>query len=249
MENKTPRCIAYVILHYGAEYLREALLSVKDHVEKVVVLYTPSGSQGHATDIPPIESRDELQKICHDTLGEQLIWVDGTWTHEAHHREAVYGYTQGYDVLINVDADEIYNQTDISVAIQEVFEGTARYRTVNGFRNLWKSFYHEAVDFFRPVRFVNLNADNTIQQEIMCRIYHFSCAQDIKTIEYKWNISGHKDELRPDWFDIYKNWSTENRIKWLHPVSVTVWEEAIPFNPQEMPLFMREHKNYSKEVI
>lgn len=247
MENK-PKVLGYAILHYGKEYWREALLSVVNHVDKFVVLYTDQCSQGHGTELSCPDSREELYKIAEEVLGEKLIWEDGVWGHEAHHRDAVTPHTQGFDVLVNVDADEVYNQEDLPKAIQKCFEGRFRYGIVKGFVNLWKNFKTQAKDEFRPVRFTNLNRTGG-QEEIMCRIYHFSCAQSRETISYKWQISGHKDELRPDWFSIYDAWSAENRLKLLHPVSLGVWLEAVDFNPEEMPDFMRSHKNWGIENI
>ena len=43
------RTIGFLTIHYGLEYLKESLASIKEHCEKVVVAYTETPSHGFAT--------------------------------------------------------------------------------------------------------------------------------------------------------------------------------------------------------
>ena len=44
--NRNMRVIGLMTIHYGKEYLKESLLSVKNHCEKIVVAYTSKPSHG-----------------------------------------------------------------------------------------------------------------------------------------------------------------------------------------------------------
>ena len=45
------KVLGFMTIHYAGDYLREALLSVVDHVDKMVIAYSKQPSQGHGTNL------------------------------------------------------------------------------------------------------------------------------------------------------------------------------------------------------
>jgi len=223
------KVIAEVILHYGKETLEYALKSLEPFADKIVILYSKYPSQGFSspTAVNP-DTREELFAIAKKF--PKTEWVDcQPMGSEGEHRGRIFEYTKEYDVCMLCDADEVYEPNDLGRVLHEVFIGDKRYYNVDGFIHFWKTKEWCCTDSFRPTRFIRLAANDNSYGEVKCRIYHFSCAQDIKTIQYKWTVSGHHDELRKDWFQIFNDWSPENQIKDVHPTSFGVWPAVQKF--------------------
>lgn len=236
----------YMSLMYGKEYLEASLLSVKDHIDKFVILYTPVGSQGHKTNLPNPDSEEEMRQIAQDVMGEKLIWSNKKYEYEAQHRDDALNYVGNSDILLGLDADEVFEPSDIDNALKTVFDGKDRWYGVEGFLNFWKSFENVLVDQFRPIRFINLK-NTRGQGEVHQTIYHFSCAQRAEIIKFKWELSGHKSELFPDWQDKYFNWTPET--EWLHPASHQIWHKPTSFNKELLPDILRQHRNFNLLLI
>ena len=233
-------------LAYGKEYLRESLMSVRDHVEKFVVLYTPKGSQGRHSAEPFPDNRDELFDICMSVLGGKLIWNEAEYGNEGAHRSDIYRFSTGYDLILTLDSDEIMEEKDIPNALKLAYESDKRYMGIAGFINFWRSFNHVCLDGFRPIRIINLRMESG-QGEVPLRIYHFSTAQSERIVRYKWAVSGHADELRKDWLEKYINW-TGPEVGDLHPTSIGLWN-TIPFDKTTLPEILKHHPNYNLEKI
>lgn len=243
---RKPRVIAYMPLHYGCEYLEYSLKAMYNHVEKIMIFYTENPSYGHGTDIPCPETEEDLKKIALQC--DKVEWFKGRWGAEGEHRHEIFKYTKDYDVVITCDSDEVFGD-DLPQAIEFVSKGLHKRYGVNGYVNFWHSFNHEVKDFFRPVRFHNLHGADT-QGEVNCTIYHFSCAQRDEIMNYKYQIHGHKDELRPDYLNsIYYGWRNNNSMKLLHPSSLGVWGDAFPYNKNQMSELMKSHPNFNKNII
>lgn len=223
------RVIAEMILHYGKEYMEKALQSIDPFVDKIVILYSPTASQGHPTDLVCPDTREELKAIA-DKF-PKVEWVDCIeMGNEGQHRAAIFAYTDGYDVLMLCDSDEVYEPEDLPKVLEEVYNSPKRYHLVEGFIHFWKSHKWFLDDHFRPMRFINLNRKPEDGDTVVkCRIYHFSYCQSIEIIKYKLKVSGHFDEFRPEWLGIFETWTPENRLHKLHPTTYGVWEEAKEF--------------------
>lgn len=226
------RVIGYIPLMYGKEYLEACIKSMEKHVEKIIVVYTDQPSQGHATHIPCPENEQELKDIAFKA-SDKVEWHKGLFAFEAQHREYILKHCTGYDLVFTLDADEVVEDKDIQNALKLAYESDKRHIGISGFINFWRSFNYACYDGFIPYRIINLrNSGGTGQVD--CRIYHFSTAQDINTIRFKWNISGHKDELKKGWIDnVYLKWTPENNFPDLHPVSIGLWN-ATPFDKENI---------------
>lgn len=246
---KTPKTICYVPLHYGKEYLKESLLSVIDVVDKIVIIYSETPSYGHGTSAKCPESEMDLFNIAMPICGDKLIWRKEKFCNEGEHRGFIYNFTEGYDVVLAIDADEVFKTEELKKAIQLCYEGDKRYYGIAGYLNFWRSFNYVCVDGFTPIRLTNLH-NQSGEGVLPCTIYHFSCAQGSEIMNYKYKIHGHANELRLNWLhDTYFSWTPQNKTKFLHPTSVDIWGEAIPFDKNELPESLKNHPNFNKEII
>lgn len=243
----TNKILAYAPVHYGCEYIKEAIQSVAPLVNKIVILYTKKPSYGFGTDIQCPDTEEALRNIA-EAASEKVQWVSDQWGTEGEHREAIYKYSEGYDIIIAFDADEVFNQEDLPKALETVYHGTARYWGVEGYINFWKTFDWHVFDFFRPIRFTNLR--NTWgEAEVHQTIYHFSCCQRDEIMNYKYKIHGHKDEISGDWLrDKYYAWTPENRVQFLHPASQQIWGDALAYDKTTLPESLKLHPNYNKSI-
>lgn len=241
------KIICYIPLHYGGEYLGEAIKSVQDHVEKIIILYTKNPSFGFGTDMECPESKSELEEIA-NSASNKIEWIDIEMGTEGDHRSYIYEFADGYDGILTIDSDEVFDSIDLPLAINTAMKSTKRYIGFSGYINFWKSFNHACYDGFTPIRFINLHNESG-EDVVSCKVYHFSTAQKIEIMEYKLLIHGHKDEIRPNWFEnVYKAWSIENNFGNLHLVSENLWN-AVPYDKNKLPDLLKKHPNFNKDVI
>lgn len=238
--------LGYMPLFYGKEYLRESLESVVKHVGRFVVLYTNQPSYGFGTTATCPDSEEELRAIAEEVLGDKLLWVRGSWGQEGAHRGEILRYSGGFDGILAIDADEVYCQETLPLAIEAAMVSPHQYSGFGGYINFWRSFNHACYDGFTPVRFTNLHRDGgTGMGVVSCRVYHFSCAQSKEIMDFKYEIHGHKEELRQDWLEkIYYG----DEMNYVHPVSVEIWV-ATPFDKNTLPESLKAHPNFNKERI
>lgn len=239
-------------LHYGKEYLREALLSVIDLCDKFVIVYSSKPSYSHGTDVKCPETELELLDIALKVCGTKLIWHKHEFANEGEHRGHIYRYANHLksDLVLSVDADEIFLTSELKVALETAYKSDKRYFGIGGYINFWRSFSFVAYDSFTPIRITNLH-NQSGEGVLPCTVYHFSCAQSEEIMRYKLLVHGHKDEIRPRWLeDIYLKWTPENNFGNLHLVSYipALWN-ATPFPKDTLPTILKEHPNYNKYLI
>lgn len=249
INNQNIKVLTYCPLHYGVEYLACALQSILEVSDKIVILYSPLPSYGHGTDIQCPETEDELMKIATEVCGEKLVWHNQQFGNEGEHRGFIYQLAEGYDLVLAIDADEIFHEDELKVALQMAYKGDKRYYGIGGYLNFWRSFSWVCIDGFTPVRITNLHNESG-EGVVPCTVYHFSCAQREEIMRYKLLIHGHKDEIRPGWFrDIYLKWTPGKVVEHgLHLVAHNIWN-ATPFDKELLPECLKLHENYNKELI
>lgn len=245
------RVLGFMSVLYGVEYMRESLLSIRDHVEKMVISYTYNPSHGRSTSMPCPESVDEIRAICTEVLGSKLIWDERQrFHHEGEHRAVAREYASGYDLILTIDADEVFEPKDVRQALDFAYNNSQRYYGIKGYVNFWRCFDFACYDGFRPIRIENLRSVNH-EQNLGCplTIYHFSTAQSEAITRYKYTAFGHANELKPNWLEnTFYAWDRTNQIKDLHCVAYNLWN-AEPFDKSVLPDFLKQHPNYNKELI
>lgn len=245
------KVLGYMCVHYAGDYLKESLLSVKDHVDKMVISYSKYGSQGHRTDKPCPDSEKYIFETCFQVLGDKMVWDrKDSYGTESEHRNVKYKYTDGFDLVLTVDSDEVYKSDELPASFEFAYFGKERYYGIDGYINFWRSFNHACYDGFRPIRLENLHRKNNTQNlGLKQTIYHFSTCQPEPIMRYKYLVFGHASELKPNWLDdIYYKWTPDNDISDLHCVSYNLWN-AIPFDKNTLPESLKMHQNFNKDLV
>lgn len=254
--NKDIRVIGYVPLLYGKTYLKAALTSMINHVDKMVILYTDKPSYGHGTSMICPDTEYELKKIAMQVCGDKLIWDQVNVGTEGDHRGLIYKYTKGYDLVLAGDADEVFDEEDLEKALQEAYMSDKALFGLAGYINHFRSFSWACYDSYTPIRIINLHnplrVNNAANEAVVkCRVWHFSTAQPVELMHYKMAIHGHKDELRKNWLqEVFLGWDPnipEKNID-LHSVARGLWN-ATPYDKSQMPAILKDHPFYDKLII
>jgi hypothetical protein len=251
------KTIAYIALHYGADYLAYAIRSVIDHIDELWVLYSPTGSHGHSTTVVCPDHAADLFEIAQQAAGDKLRWYSaspGQWRHEGEQREYIHTLAPDADVILVLDADEIWHSEMVSAVLN--YAGTVQYsEPKHAFRlpmiHMWRSF-HRAIlhDPAFPTRVIFPRIDTKYGDGTVFThkppLVHFGYAQRSEVVKYKLETHGHKNELRPDWYET--RW-LPNAQQDCHPVGSDFWQpEAV--NPLDyLPAWMREHPYFELDVI
>jgi hypothetical protein len=86
------KTFAYIPLHYGAEYLNEAIKTIEPLVDKILIFYTAKPSFGTFTDLFNCpESEEQLHSIA-TTASSKVEWIKVSETGEGRHRNNYQRY-------------------------------------------------------------------------------------------------------------------------------------------------------------
>lgn len=238
------KIISFTALHYGMDYLRDALLSVLDVVDEAWVLYSPIGSHGHRTDTPCPEHMADLYRLACETAGDKLRWYAGTWDYEGSQRDAIYQLAPDADIVLTLDADEVWPEGLAAAAIAELQGSGARYGRM-ALIHFWRSFGRAVLDdAAAPVRIVNKHGEGETTLE--GKLLHFGYAQNSAVVRYKIETHGHKGEWRAEWWA--ERW-VPNAQRDVHPTGIDYWNpEAYDPTPLLTPS-LHTHPYRTLEVI
>jgi hypothetical protein len=248
------RTIAYTALHYGSDYLDWAIQSIIDHVDEYHVLYSAVGSHGHRTDVPNPDTREQLYALASDAAGSKLIWHDGEWAHEGYQRDSIHTYAPDADVILVLDADEIWSEQLAHNLIANVADGAFNHakRVRIPIIHYWRSFYRCVLhDPAYPERIIlprHQGATVTATVPALRPINHMGYAQRSEIVEYKQHTHGHKGEWRKDdWFNSI--FMDPVRRTDLHPVGSEFWtaEDIDPWD--YLPAWMKAHPYADLDII
>jgi hypothetical protein len=240
------------ILHYGKDYLPYAIRSIYHSVEQCHIFYTPTPSHGHFTDIPPIETKEELMQAAYTyDPDDKIKWYDMLGvTHEGPQRDIALQTVQaaGADIVLVIDCDEVWPVGLVERVIKEIEPRTARNYLMN-MVHLWRSFNWACYDEGWPVRIIDLRKDNytSYLRKEMGQIFHFGYATTNRVMNYKWKIHGHKNELRPDWLkDKWNRWPPPPDC---HPTNDKDFWMPRMFDKLKLPEFMQDHPFWGMDRI
>jgi hypothetical protein len=249
------------ILHYGKDYLSYALRSVYHSVDQCHIFYTPTPSHGHSTNIPPIETKEELMQAAYAYDPDKKVkWYDMLGvTQEGPQRDLALKTVEaaGAELVLVVDCDEIWPKTTLDNALWCVKSNDNGRNNLVNMIHFWRSFNWACYDNGWPVRIIDLRYEdgvNYIPHGLgrLGRVLHFGYAVTDKVMYYKWEIHGHRSELRPNWFSTH--WSVWPPIENCHPTNgcdeqgEAFWSPE-PFNKEKLPDFMREHPFWGLDKI
>ncbi len=252
------RVMSYSIVHYGKDFLPYALKSVYPFVEKSYVLYTSHPSHGHSSELINPESRDEIMASIPADQWGKLTWVDtdGFWNEGPQRDYAVKTLTEaGADIILVTDYDEIHYPDVLEKMLKEVWDRNISRNWLCNMVHFWKSFNFACLDDGWPVRLIDTRhrtGTNYISPTDFGKILHFGYAIKNETMRYKLSLHGHKDELRPNWYE--EKWLAWPPPKDCHPTNGikqdgTGWWDPVPFDKALLPEFMRRHPFYNLDKI
>lgn len=239
------RALAYIPLHYGADFLIPACRAVLPAVDEIIILYSKKPSYGHAASLPIPEREEEhnlfkLFKSLRDypeAAGKILSWKEVNEKKEHLHRMhgVNYGVSKNYDLVMTFDSDEIWETNSLLDCLVEALNGSASHYHTNheGWRHYYRNFNEYCTDGFEPVRLFNLhNYGHRLGRVTANKIYHLGYAVKEDIMQYKLSCHGHKAEMNvEEFFEFWKNydkesWELKQRTETdntLHPVSRQVW--------------------------
>jgi len=243
---------SYTVLHYGASYLPYALRSVYDYVDRLHVIYTPTPSHGTLTDAAPPDSRDELLTAAYTyNPGHKIDWYDIEHiTQEGPQRDMAVRICKdaGADMILVVDCDEVWTADTLRAALAHAWQANIVRDWLINFTHFWRSFDYVCKDNNWPVRIIDLRHDTGVGYipVELGDIYHFGYAVTNDIMEYKWQIHGHKAEMRPDWWGKWDAWPPAEDC---HPTNDNNWWMPQPFDKSQLPELMRQHPFYEMDRI
>jgi hypothetical protein len=241
------KTLAYIPLHYGSEYLDAVIRSIDDHVDEILILYTDRPSYGQDSRMRNPDNGNQLRSIA-EHASNKIKWVNiPKTTEENKHRKLVFEYARGFDLILAVDADEIWE--DLDKAKEAAYKTGCENVNVAGSQwyHFWRSFNEVHRDGFAPTRFhvVNGKGNGVINEG---KIYHMGYAQSELITEYKISCHGHKSIphtwFREKWLKYKKGQTTH-----LHPDSQTVWIETEDFDKTTLPDVLKNHRYYNLDKI
>lgn len=244
------KVLAYIPLHYGAEYLDATIRSIDDNVDQILILYTEQPSYGQQGRLRNPDSRAQLREIA-DSASKKIKWVDIPQTGQEHqHRQMVHGYAKGFDLIMAVDADEVWHPDHVREAQEAALATGLKNVSVGGDRwyHFWRSFNEVNQDGFYPVRFHCVGGSNGATIIHKGLVYHMGYAQSEGITRYKISVHGHKS-IPGSWFnDKWLNYVKGKTTK-LHPDSQDVWIETKDFDKETLPQILKDHPYYDLERI
>jgi glycosyltransferase involved in cell wall biosynthesis len=245
------RVAAYIALHYGSDYLDYAIRSVYESVDEIFVLYSASASHGHETLLPCTDSKEKLMDICNKY--PKVRWFDGNWKYENEQRNFGYKFARdtGFDILVILDADEVWETQYLKELIKETYERKAQ-KCLVWMRHLWRSFNWICDDAMRQERIYYLGSDYKdliYADKPNNQIWHFGYARDLNSIEYKISCHGHSGE----WLIAKQKWFKEKYCAFppvndVHPTCENTWNPKA-FDKNELPKIMHEHPYFKLDKI
>lgn len=252
------RVAAIVVLHFGADYLADAMRSVADVVDEYIVVYSPVASHGHDSAIACPETFEQLRTVAHDAIVEidkPLRWFTGYWNSEGDQFQYGCAHT-GADIIVKLDCDELWSPGLLAAAIEQGLErGKHEMRVAlwHYWRSFHKAFTHDPAApgriYFRMFPRED-GSESTYNRPTDCpesfTIHHFGYCMNAELTRYKMSIHGHKSQFKIPWEQWYQDVYLTNRQTDVHPCGSDYWMQT---EDVEVPEFLQGHKYAGLEVI
>ena len=244
------KAIAYYPLHYGREWLYWSLRAVLQAVDEVIILYTKTPSFGKLTSVECPDSQQQLHNIADQFDDVSFYTYVSQHGDEGKHRTVAENMCKraGADVIVAVDADEIWDPVNLRNTIEFAVDyGASTYRVP--FRHFWRSAHWLCDDGALPLRITNVNGNggDLHMTPMFGYVNHFGYAVSLAIMRYKWLIHGHLDELREGWLDnTFRKFGPNQQD--VHPTNVNYWN-ARQFDITELQHLIGDHPYFHEGVI
>lgn len=245
------KIIAFTRVHYGADYLAYVIRATQDFAEQHMVIYSPQVSLGFtATELACPDSRSDLYRLAHNAAGKRLVWLEDAPLRV----ETVREMFPSADVILELDADEIPHRSLLDDILRRMERGELKAQMYRlPFLHHWRSFKHVCKDGNWPVRLYlpkNYGGDIEFWPDGYANgaIHHFGYARQLNDMRYKLDVSAHRSEFRPRWWeDTFLAYP--DRLTDLHPVCVDGFWNAEFIDRRALPAVLRNHPFFNLEVI
>ncbi len=237
-------------LHFGADFLQYAMRSVSDDVEQHIIMYSFVPNHGHFdTSVPCPETHDQLAEVAFRTAPDKTRFFGSyDWKSEGEQFMAGWPYTDA-DVIVKLDADEVYPPGLLADAIAYGIEHRAReirLPLIHMWRSFYKGFTHDPAAPGRIyLREFESGEVTYTPPDVTERIWHYGYSLPVELMRYKVRTHGHLSEFRKDcdWLnDVY----IANRQYDCHPIGSDYWMQTEDIIA---PVFMMDHPFAEFEVI
>lgn len=252
-----PRVSSYTVLHYGQDYLPYSIKSILDNVQSINIVYTPKPSHGHKTNVQCPENEQDLKDSLRtfNLINQSKIhWFsypqESPYLFEGQNRnDALQLASMNSDIVLVVDYDEVWHADVLTKVIDYVWQQNSARDWLINFTSLWRSFNWVVKDELRPVRLIDLRHKDGMGYvpKELGEIYHFGYAIRDKIMRYKWQIHGHKAELRKDWLET--KWNAWPPADDCHPTNEKNFWMPEQFDKNLLPDIMRFHPFFGLEKI
>lgn len=251
------KIFAYYAVHYGVEYAREAVASIAPLCDEIAVFYTPIPTFGYSTISTCPESRqailDEVMEGCRGTM---LNWYDmpvGKFAHEGEHRDYCVQWCEscGADIVLAPDLDEVYDMDCLAEDIDHAAGGVSCRWLMRVQGHFWRGMNHVCRDASMPVRIIKRGGNATPGYLPSKGFWHFGYAQSIALTAYKMKIHGHKSDIRPGWYPMFRDWTPESPL-WpggVHPTNDKNFWVPEPFDRSKIDYLVGEHPYYDEGLV
>lgn len=239
--------IAATRAHYGADFLAAVLRSTEGFADRHVVMYTAVPTFGPSSELVNPDTREELLAIAHETAGNRLLWIENVTPSISY----VLDEFADADMILELDTDEVAHQDYLADIRRRYLAGELdHYRYRLRMVHHWRSFHVVCRDPQTQLRLHLPRApirEEAVYPDIGRYIHHFGYAKTEAHMLYKWSLSVHKDDLRPEWWDTWQSYPA--RTTDLYPVPSDFSWDAEPFPDSELPAALLGHPYRYMEVI
>lgn len=228
-------------------WLAQSYASVYPCVDVVYFFLSSSPWYG---DSRPSEVDQEALKALADPQAKVEI-VHGDWTSETDQRNYTLGYAQayGYEYGLIVDADEVYDSTQLAAAISLAHQR----RDVAVWHTNWFTYWRtpdyriDPIEPYQPPVLIHLGyagfvetrnamgAKHELIPPAVCMCHHLSYALTDDALKRKHIMQpGHSQSAYPGWYESkWCGWVNDKTITDLHPVHPPWFQRAVP-QPEEL---------------
>lgn len=248
------RVAAITPLHYGKDFIADAINSVADIVDEYHIMYSATPCHGitHVQVANP-DDRDALYRaVIASGQGHNCYWhEDMTYKNEGHQVEVGAARADSCAIYIKLDADELYPPHYLAAALQYGLDNQ-RHELRLKMRHYWRSLTRAIChDPAAPGRVYfkmfpdggedtfSHKADNTM------RVHHMGYALSSDVVRYKMSIHGHQPQFARPWQDWFNDVFMRNRQTDVHPIGSDSWN----VEPVELLNQLKNHPFANLKVI
>ena len=249
-------CILPCMEFVNDRYFLYAVDSVVNDVD-LLIFSVNQRSWGNSDIVLTNENKQWIENFVKTNPKFNLFLGNWDQEHEQHNANIDYALSLGADTILCTASDQVYGEGDVKKMLDTLENSDADVLRVQ-----WHTFWKldplcliwppepwNPVLAFKPKKFRYLGTSEgkgvdengkivdpkTIVLSINdVKVYHFSFAHDDEFIKHKMEMSTHRTQYIPGWYEaVWKNWNPSMRD--IHPAWSKMWQSAQPFPLEHLP--------------